>query len=129
MQTIDYRLTSTDAPHRSQSASVDPAQSVLPFSTSPGTLPFLGAHDAAGTYVDAGTNRRTACSTRKQPEVSTVRFPLSRLWPFILRPPAKPAIEDPGPVDAIVRLLKNEQVVEVADRSKPGANGAAVSSQ
>ncbi len=39
-----------------------------------------------------------------------MRFPLPRLWQFLVRQSARPAVEDPGPVDAIVRLLKSDQV-------------------
>ena len=39
-----------------------------------------------------------------------MRNPLQRLWRFLVQQPARPAVEDPGPVDAIVRLLKSEQV-------------------
>jgi len=54
-----------------------------------------------------------------------MRMPQSRFWSFLLRPSKQPAFEDPGPVDAIVRLLKNEQVVEVRDRSPQGERGSA----
>ena len=53
-----------------------------------------------------------------------MRMSLSRLWPVFLRPTPRPAVPDPGPVDAIVRLLKNEQVVGAIDRSRLGANSA-----
>ena len=54
-------------------------------------------------------------------ETNAVLFPLQRLWQSILRQAAQPPLADPGHVDAIVRLLRKEQVVRTIDRPRSWA--------